>query len=64
MARVREAIVAIRSGGQIMVVMIEAGTTMPPIPRPAMIKITYTAGRLSVRAAARAPLEMVSFGYF
>jgi DNA gyrase inhibitor GyrI len=27
------------TSGQMMVVMIEAGTTMPPIPRPAMVRI-------------------------
>jgi len=38
MLRVRAATVAMRSSGQMMVVMIEAGTTMPPMPRPARIR--------------------------
>lgn len=46
---------AMRSSGQMMVVMMEAGTTIPPIPRPATTRIPYTALRLSRRAAARAP---------
>jgi hypothetical protein len=34
-ASVRAVTVAMRSSGQMIVVMIEAGTTMPPIPSPA-----------------------------
>lgn len=56
---VSAATVAIRSSGQMMVVMTDAGTTMPPIPRPATTRIPYTAGRLSRVAAAMAPVPTV-----
>ena len=58
-ARVRAATVAIRSSGHMIVVIMEAGTTMPPIPRPATTRIPYTALMLSMRAAARAPQPAV-----
>lgn len=38
-ASVRAVTVAMRSSGQMIVVMIEAGTTMPPMPRPATTRI-------------------------
>jgi hypothetical protein len=52
--RVRAVIVAIRLLGQIIVIIIEAGTTMPLIPRPATTKILYTVLILSSCAAAKA----------
>lgn len=43
------------TSGQMMVVMILAGTTMPPIPRLPMIKMIHSVLRLSVLATAMAP---------
>lgn len=43
------------TSGQMMVVIILAGTTMPPIPRLPMIKMIHRLLRLSVRATAMAP---------
>jgi hypothetical protein len=48
MLRVNADTVAIRSSGQTIVVMMEAGTRIPPIPRPARIKIGYIT--ISVRS--------------
>jgi hypothetical protein len=59
MERVSADTVAIRSSGQMMVVMMEAGTTMPPMPRPAMIKMIQSTARLSGRATAMAPVPAV-----
>lgn len=58
MASVRAATVAMRSSGQIMVVMMEAGTTMPPMPRPARTRRPQRVWRLSTRAQARAPMPI------
>jgi len=55
MASVRAVTVAMRSSGQIIVVMIEAGTTMPPIPRPARIRRPQSVCRLKRLAQASAP---------
>lgn len=52
---VRAATVAMRSSGQMMVVMIDAGTTMPPIPRPAIIRRIHKVERLSRVATASEP---------
>jgi hypothetical protein len=41
MLRVKAETVAIRSSGQTMVEIIDAGTRIPPIPSPAIIKIGY-----------------------
>lgn len=49
------AMVAIKSSGQIMVVMIEAGTTIPPIPSPAMTRRTHSVDKLCLVAHASAP---------
>ena len=54
-ARVSAATVAIRSSGQMMVVMIEAGTTMPPIPRPPRMRRPQARYRVSALREARAP---------
>lgn len=43
------------TSGQMIVVIIDAGTTIPPIPRPAKTRSPQTIWRLSVRAAARPP---------
>src|SRR5437763_15620084 len=59
MDSVRAATVAIRSSGQMMVVMIEAGTTMPPMPRPARTRRPQSVWRLSTRATAREPQPMM-----
>ena len=48
-------IVATYSSGQIMVDMIEAGTTIPPIPRPEMMSRTYESHKLSRLRAAKPP---------
>ena len=56
MASVKAATVAIRSSGQMMVVMMEAGTTMPPIPRPAKTRRPQSVCRLSAVAQARDPI--------
>ena len=37
-------------------VMMEAGTTMPPMPRPAMTRRPQSVERLSAVAQARAPV--------
>lgn len=63
MANVRAAIVAIRSSGQMIVVMIEAGTTMPPMPKPAMIKMIHRLDRLSTLATAMAPVPAEKVSY-
>lgn len=55
MERVIAAIVAIKSSGQMMVVMMEAGKTMPPIPRPARMRMIHSVDRLSRVATERAP---------
>ena len=57
-ARVSAAIVAMRSSGQMMVVMIDAGTTIPPMPKPAMMRIIQRTARLSTRATANAPVPV------
>lgn len=56
MASVRAATVAMRSSGQMMVVIMEAGTTMPPMPRPARTSRPQSVWRLSTGAQARAPM--------
>lgn len=43
------------TSGHIIVVMIEAGTIMPPIPRPAMIRMPQSWYRLSGRPIDMAP---------
>lgn len=43
------------TSGQIIMVMIEAGTTIPPIPNPAIMSGAHVSSRLSTRAIARAP---------
>lgn len=55
MARVKAVTVAMRSSGQITVVIIEAGTTIPPIPRPARTRMPQSWWRLKRSAQARAP---------
>jgi hypothetical protein len=55
MERVRAAMVAMRSSGQMMVVMIDAGTTIPPIPNPPMMRMIHRTFRLLTVATARAP---------
>jgi hypothetical protein len=55
MASVSAVTVAIKSSGQIIVVIIEAGTTMPPIPSPATTRIPQSLYRLKRSAQARAP---------
>lgn len=52
---VRAATVAIRSSGQMIIVIIEAGTTIPPIPRPASTRIPQSWYMLSTRPTAIAP---------
>jgi hypothetical protein len=44
-----------RSSGQMMVVMMEAGTTIPPMPRPARIRRPQRVCKLKRLAQARAP---------
>lgn len=55
-ASVRAAAVAIRSSGQIMVVMIEAGMTIPPIPRPPRIRRPQARYNVSALREAREPM--------
>lgn len=43
------------TSGQMMVVMMDAGTTIPPIPRPAMVRMPQSLLRLSTLAQASAP---------
>lgn len=40
MARVKAEMVAIKSSGQTIVVMMDAGTRIPPIPKPAIQRRT------------------------
>lgn len=46
------------TSGQIIVVIIDAGTTIPPIPRPAKTSSPQTTWMLSVRATARPPIPI------
>lgn len=55
MLRVSAAMVAMRSSGQMIVVMILAGTTIPPIPRPARTRIPHRVDMLSGLATDMAP---------
>lgn len=53
------------TSGQIIVVIIDAGTTIPPIPRPAKTRSPQTTWRLSVRETARPPIPIpqLVFGF-
>lgn len=53
--RVRAETVAIKSSGHIIVVIIEAGTTIPPIPNPAIMRRAHSVDRLCLLAHASAP---------
>lgn len=59
MDSVRAAMVAIRSSGQMMVEIIEAGTTIPPIPSPARTRSPHILSRLSGVDMAREPVPAV-----
>lgn len=54
-ARVSAVTVAMRSSGQMIVVMMDAGTTIPPIPSPARTRMPHSWWRLKRSAHARAP---------
>lgn len=46
------------TSGQMIVVIIDAGTTIPPIPRPAKTSSPQTTLMLSGRATARPPIPI------
>ena len=48
-------VVVILTSGQMIVVMIDAGTTIPPIPRPATTRIPHNLSKLSTSATDMAP---------
>ena len=47
------------TSGQMIIVMIDAGTTIPPIPRPAIMSGAHAALRLSTWATAMAPHPLI-----
>lgn len=49
-----------RTSGQMMVVMIEAGTTMPPMPSPARMRRPHARWRVSAWSEDRAAIPGIS----